>query len=353
MREVARYATITAVELKLPQEVEQVRYQELVDAGLEKIRAVEMEPYLDLGAETRSQNRLNRLYTDSLTFEMRILGSEPAELQTELFGSKLNSPIIASPLCNSRVLEKLGPWETHYLEQIAGGLADAGSMMTTGNLSLSRLGSIVDQGAPTMHIVHPYKDGERVLEHLEQAQRLGCVAVGMNVDGMHGCKAGDEVPGPDYLGPQSLEKLKQFVDATPLPFVIKGVLSTQDAVRARDLGAKGIIVSQYGGEAIDYAVPLLQLVADIRAAVPELTVLADSGFRRGTDVLKALALGADGVGIVTLLLIAVAANGRDGVRTIVELLNEELQRTMSYVGFNTVSETEPSALHRMSEALTS
>jgi (S)-mandelate dehydrogenase len=79
-----------------------------------------------------------------------------------------------------------------------------------------------------------------------------------------------------------------------------------------------------------------------------LTVLADSGFRRGTDVLKALALGADGVGVVTLLLVAVAARGRDGVRMMIELLNEELQRTMSFVGFPTIADVDPTPLRRIS-----
>jgi isopentenyl diphosphate isomerase/L-lactate dehydrogenase-like FMN-dependent dehydrogenase len=103
---------------------------------------------------------------------------------------------------------------------------------------------------------------------------------------------------------------------------------------------------------IDHAVPVLDALPRIRQAVPELTVLADSGFRRGTDVLKALALGADAVGIVTLLLVAVAAAGRDGVRMLVELLNEELQRTMSYVGYPTIADIDPTPLRRITGAAT-
>ena len=121
----------------------------------------------------------------------------------------------------------------------------------------------------------------------------------------------------------------------------------QDALKARELGAQGIVVSMHGGEAIDYSVPVLEVLPEIRSAVPEMTIFCDSGFRRGTDVLKALTLGADAVGIVTLLVIAVAADGRDGVRTMIELLNEELQRTMSYVGFPNVRELDRSALRRV------
>jgi hypothetical protein len=237
--------------------------------------------------------------------------------------------------------------EPDYLLDIASGLADSGSLMMTGNLKLDLLAQIVEQQAPVIHIVHPYKDEEFVVEHLEGAERLGCCAVGINVDGMFGCKAWDEVPGPDYLGPQTIEQLERYCKTTNLPFVIKGVLSEQDALRAREIGASAIIVSLYGGEAIDYSVPVLEALPRIRAAVPELTILVDSGFRRGTDVLKAITLGADAVGIVTLLLIAVAANGRDGVRSMMDILNEELQRTMSYVGFPTVKDTDQSALRRI------
>jgi 4-hydroxymandelate oxidase len=327
-----------------------MRYDDLLAAGMRRIRKAGMEAYLDLGAETRAQNRINRAYTDSLAFEMRILDSREASLETELFGTSLKTPIIGSTLCQSRVLERLGPWEPSYLRQIAGGLADSGSMMSTGHVSFDDLAAIVDEGAPVMHIVKPYSDEELVVSHLEHAERLGCVAVGMDVDAMFKEKAWDEVPGPEELGPQTLDQIRRFCDVTKLPFVVKGVLSEQDALKAQEIGAAAVMVSNHGGEAIDYSVPVLEALPRIRQAVPELTVLADSGFRRGTDVLKALALGADGVGIVTLLLIAVAAAGRDGVRTLVELLNEELQRTMSYVGYPTIADIDAAPLRRVGES---
>jgi isopentenyl diphosphate isomerase/L-lactate dehydrogenase-like FMN-dependent dehydrogenase len=329
-----------------------MRYDDLLAAGLRRIRKAGMAEYLDLGAETRAQNRINRAYTDSLAFEMRILDSREASLETELFGTPLRSPIIGSTLCMSRVLERLGSWDPPYLRQIAGGLADAGSMMSTGHVSFDELAAIVDEGAPVMHIVKPYSDEELVASHLEHAERIGCVAVGMDVDAMFKEKAWDEVPGPPELGPQTLDQIQRFCSVTKLPFVVKGVLSEQDAVKARELGAAAVMVSNHGGEAIDYSVPVLDALPRIRQAVPELTVLADSGFRRGTDVLKALALGADGVGIATLLLVAVAADGRAGVRMLLELLNEELQRTMSYVGYPSIADIDPAPLRRVVEPLT-
>ena len=319
-----------------------MRYSELWETGLSRLRDVGMDEYLDLGAETRSQNRLNRAYMDTLTFQMRILGSTPSVTSTALFGQNLTSPLVGSAVCESRVLEALGPWDTHYLEQIASGLADAGSMMSTGDVPPELLAKIVDCGAPVVHIVKPFDDNEKILDQIQLAEKLGCVAIGMDVDCSFGEKAWDEVPGPEYLTHKTLEEMSEFVRSTKLPFVIKGVLSVDDAKSAADLGAAGIVVSMHGGEAIDYSVPILQILPAIRAAVPDMTVLVDSGFRRGADALKASALGADAVAFVTVLLVACAAAGRDGVRMMMENLNEEFQRTMSFTGRASIQELDDS-----------
>lgn len=322
-------------------------YSELYNAGLERIRAIGMEPYLDLGAETRSQNRLNRRDLDSYVFEMRLLGSREADTSTTLFGVKLRAPIVAAAICESRILKRLGPWDTPYLEQIAAGLAAAGSMMSTGMVTLEELARIVEAGAPVLHIVKPYKDDEQVLRHLERAAELGCAAVGMDIDVFFLEKAWDEVPGPPMLGHKMLEDMKRYRAATKLPFVIKGVLSAHDARAARELGFDGLIVSSHGGETIDYAMPVLQALPAVRAECPDLPILVDSGFRRGTDVLKALALGASGVGFATLLLIACAGGGKDAVAAMVGELQAELQRTMSIAGCASVAEIDPSVMHRV------
>ena len=322
-------------------------YREIHERGVERIRSIGMEPYLDLGAETHSQNRLNREHMDSFVFEMRVLDSLQADTSTTLFGAKLRAPIAAAAICESRILKRLTPWDPPYLEQIAAGLADTGSMMSTGMVTLEELARIVEQGAPVLHMVKPFKDDGMVLRHLERAAELGCVAVGMDVDVFFLEKAWDEVPGPPVLGHKTLDDMRRFRAATKLPFVIKGVLSAHDARLARELGADGLIVSTHGGETIDYAMPVLQALPAVRRECPEMPILVDSGFRRGADVLKALAMGANGVGIATLLLIACAGGGRDGVRAMMEALYEELGRTMSITGCRSVATIDPSILHRV------
>src|SRR5262249_38142549 len=139
-------------DMKVEAGVDSLRYNELVERALERIRPIGMEPYLDLGSETRSGTRLNRHYMDSITVEMRLLGSKPASTAARLFGRDLTAPFVASALCESRILKRLGPWTTPYLEQIAKGLAESGSMMSTGDVTHDELGRIVDQGAPVIHI---------------------------------------------------------------------------------------------------------------------------------------------------------------------------------------------------------
>jgi isopentenyl diphosphate isomerase/L-lactate dehydrogenase-like FMN-dependent dehydrogenase len=89
--------------------VDELRYNELVERALARIRPIGMEPYLDLGSETRSGTRLNREYMAAISFEMRLFGSKPASTATKLFGREVRAPIVASAMCESRILKRLAP----------------------------------------------------------------------------------------------------------------------------------------------------------------------------------------------------------------------------------------------------
>jgi len=183
---------------------------------------------------------------DSFVFEMRLLDSQQANISTTLFGAKLRAPIVAAAICESRILKRLTPWDPPYLEQIAAGLADAGSMMSTGMVTLEELGKIVDQGAPVLHVVKPFKDDEEVLRHLERAAEAGVRG------GRHGRrrrlsrKGLGRGAGASPPRHKTLDDLRRFRAATKLPFVLKGVLSAHDARLAREIGADGLIVSSMG-----------------------------------------------------------------------------------------------------------
>jgi isopentenyl diphosphate isomerase/L-lactate dehydrogenase-like FMN-dependent dehydrogenase len=326
-----------------------VRYDEIYEAGLSILREAGIEHWINLGAETQSQNRLNRAYMDRLTFEMRLLGDGTwADTSTTLFGVDLPAPIMPAALTESRIINKLTMWEDPWLELFAQGVAAAGSIMWVGMSTTYELQRILNQGAPVVKIVKPLQDNDQVLHRIRDAEERGVVALGIDVDAMFLEKAFDEKPGPPFLGPKSVDELRMFREATSLPFVIKGVLSVHDAVATRDeVGADSIVVSNHGGEAIDYSVPILKVLPEIREAVPDMTVLIDSGLQRGTDVLKALALGADGACFGNLLLLAFVAEGADGVEAMLSILRSELKRTMSITGCKTVDTVPADMLRRL------
>lgn len=130
----------------------------------------------------------------------------------------------------------------------------------------------------------------------------------------------------------------------PGQLVIKGILDVRDARIAVELGADGIIVSNHGGRQLDGTVPPLRVLPGIVQACPEVPVMIDSGFRRGTDVLKALALGARFVFVGRPFNYAASVAGEAGVRKAVTLLREEVSRNMAMLGVNHLSELDASYL---------
>lgn len=120
--------------------------------------------------------------------------------------------------------------------------------------------------------------------------------------------------------------------------VIKGILDKADAKLARDHGADGIIVSNHGGRQLDSASSPLRVLPGIVELAGDMTVMMDSGVRRGTDVLKALALGAKFVFIGRPMLYAAAVAGETGVRHAIKLLQDEIDRDMAMLGANTIAE---------------
>jgi 4-hydroxymandelate oxidase len=321
------------------------RYDSILSSGLGVLEKAGAARYLNTGCETGSQVRINREYLDRLTFETHLIGTQPAHPETMLFGSHLSLPVIASPLSQSLVLDHLSPWEEPYLLQIAGGLADAGTAMSTGMVEEDELGRIVEMGAPVIHFIKPYQDEERIFRELRAAQRFGCIAVGMDIEAVYQVHAPGERSGADYLEHKSTRQLREYTDAADVPFVVKGVLGSLDAAEALTVGAGAVMVSHHGGETIDYAVPVLKILPEVARAVGDKPVLVDTGFMRGTDVVKALVLGAHAVGVATLLLIACAAAGRDGVREMMLILRDEVARNLSLMGCADPSEAQECKLH--------
>jgi lactate 2-monooxygenase len=132
---------------------------------------------------------------------------------------------------------------------------------------------------------------------------------------------------------------------TRLPLLAKGILSADDARRARDAGMDGVIVSNHGGRQVDGAVAALDALPAVRSALGDTaTVLMDSGIRRGADVLKALALGADAVLVGRPYVYALAVDGEDGVGRMLQLLTAEIDLTLALIGGRTARDLDESWL---------
>jgi lactate 2-monooxygenase len=132
-------------------------------------------------------------------------------------------------------------------------------------------------------------------------------------------------------------------ERTQLPVVLKGILTAEDARLALDHGVDGIVVSNHGGRQVDGAVASLDALVEVRdESGPDATVLMDSGIRRGADVLKALALGADGVLLGRLYAYGLAVGGAAGVEAVIRQLAAEIDLTLALAGVRSVREVEPS-----------
>jgi 4-hydroxymandelate oxidase len=132
---------------------------------------------------------------------------------------------------------------------------------------------------------------------------------------------------------------------SPLPLVLKGILRADDAIRAVEAGAKAIIVSNHGGRQLDGAIASLNALPEVVDAVAgSADVLVDGGIRRGTDVLKALALGAKAVLLGRPILWGLAVAGEEGVDHVLQLLRDEIDVSMALCGCRGIQDIEPSLL---------
>jgi len=154
----------------------------------------------------------------------------------------------------------------------------------------------------------------------------------------------DETPGWEVsrAAPLTWQELEWLRSLTSLPLVLKGIRTAEDAHLAVENGVNGILVSNHGGRQIDMTLSSIEMLPEVVEAVKgQAEVYLDSGVRRGSDVLKALALGARAVAIGRPLFWGLAVNGADGVHGVLEILREELDRAMASCGQTSVRALEP------------
>ena len=283
-------------------------------------------------------NQITREYFDSLLVEMRHLDGALPETGLELFGEQFNTPVMTAALSH------LGNVCENGMVQMAEGARLAGAVSWAGMGDEKELEDITATGARTIKIIKPYVDNDYILQRIAHAEKCGVMAVGMYIyHAFSGKWKYDVVLGME-MRPKSLEEMKEFVKATKLPFVVKGVLSVKDAEKCLEAGVKGILVSHHHG-IIDYAVPPLMILPEIvRVVQKQIPVFVDCGIESGSDVFKALALGADAVCVGRALMGALQVNGAEGVQEKIASLTEELAGIMARTGASDLSQIDPSVI---------
>ena len=154
--------------------------------------------------------------------------------------------------------------------------------------------------------------------------------------------AGDAPASRPFPTP-TWDTLRQLRDLTDLPVIVKGVMTAEDTERARQHGLSGVVVSNHGARQLDQTGATIEALPEcVQAAGGKLAVMIDGGFRRGTDIFKALAMGATAVGIGRPYLWGLAAFGRRGVARVVDLLRAELAADMGMAGVANVTQIDSS-----------
>lgn len=316
-----------------------MKYEELFKKGYERLKEVGLDSNMEKGSETSASISKDRAYLDSLSLEMRLIDSIEADTRTELLGVKLNSPIMTGAMSG---MNSLSP---EPLLDVAKGVKEAGSMMWVGISSSKGLAEVINTGVPTIKIVKPYKDDQLIFEKMKEAEELGAIAVGMDIDFFFGGKRGDDILMPVAMAPKSEYQILKLKESVNIPFVIKGILSLKDVYKALDIGAEILVVSNHGEAVLDHAISPLQILPDIvEITRGKALVFTDSGLKRGTDILKALALGADGVLLGKQIMLGLAADREKGVSEILSIITEELKRSMSITGCRDIKAINSSIL---------
>ena len=277
--------------------------------------------------------RIARMYMDSLLVESRVVGAVRPDTTFRFLGETFSTPVMTAALSHLDLVS------------MAAGAKQAGACVSIGMGGNEEMGKVLATGAKVMKIIKPYADEKEILSRLEYAEENGALAVGMDVEhAVNTDDAEDSVVMGLQMKQPTLAELEKYIRHTKLPFFIKGALSVQDALRCRDLGAAGLILSHHNG-LTRFAVPPVMVLPEIRKAVgKDLLLIADGGIESGVDAFKALARGADAVTMGKALMGPLKENGADGVAETLRKTTAQLQAMMMRTGTKNLKHMDPSVI---------
>jgi isopentenyl diphosphate isomerase/L-lactate dehydrogenase-like FMN-dependent dehydrogenase len=306
----------------LPPAAELVNLLEFDDAARVKLGPA---TYAPIGGSDREP-------FDRMTLWPRVfIDSAPLSLTTELFGEQMFAPILVGPIGQQR---QFHPEGEHATVQ---GASAAKTVVVISSNSSYPIEDIIARAKTTIwYQVYLERDTSAVRAQIERAAKAGCRAICLTVGSQPPRPSQPaSVPRPNW---RAIEQLRQGLG---VPVLLKGVMTPEDAKRAIERDIKGLVVSDGGLSGVRPA-PMDVLPSVVDAVGSQVPVLVDGSFRRGTDVIKALALGARAVMLARPPMWGLAAYGADGVQLVLKMLQTELARTMINVGRPTMASMDRS-----------
>lgn len=270
-----------------------------------------------------------------------ICENRPVDTGFKLFGKQFAYPFFAGPVgaVNLHYGDKYD--DAAYNDILVRACADNGIAAFTGdgtNPEVMRAATAAIEkteglGVPT---VKPW-NAKTVAEKMQMVRKSGAFAVAMDIDAA-GLPFLKNLTPP--AGSKTVEELSEIIRAADVPFIVKGIMTVKGALKAKEAGAAAIIVSNHGGRVLDQCPATAEVLGEIAEAAGggSMKILVDGGIRNGTDIFKALALGADGVLICRPFVTAVYGGAEEGVKELVTRLGNELKDTMAMCGAHSLSE---------------
>ena len=319
--------------------------------------------YFDGGANDEVTLRENLSAFGRIPLHYHVLrGTDRRDMHTRVLGHELRTPIIAAPVA------LLGMAHPDGDAAAARAATAAGSIFVLSTLSTTPVEQVVDAArGPVWFQLYVYKDRAASEALVNRVEAAGCSAIELTVDapvlGLRERDVRNAFALPDGLSVPNLtadarrpaaafaemidpgltwDDLAWLRSITTLPILVKGIVRADDAERAVKAGASGIVVSNHGGRQLDTAPATIDVLGSITQAVGNgIDVLFDGGIRRGTDVVKALALGARAVQIGRPVLWGLATDGQKGVAHVFNILQQELDVAMALCGCRSLDEITP------------
>ncbi|MBQ6335036.1 MAG: alpha-hydroxy-acid oxidizing protein [Erysipelotrichaceae bacterium] len=285
---------------------------------------------------------MTKKYYDSLAIEMRLVDSDLSNISFDFFGTKLPMPIMMGVIGG---FSHLGE-DANYKATLAAKELDT-IYWTSSHVSDEELKRMIASGAKVGIVIKPFKDQEYFLQRCLQAQEAGVVAIACDIDHAYNKNGGYDGQRDNVFGPKTSEELKQTVETLKVPFIAKGVLSVQDALKCKEAGVSGIILSHHHN-IMSFAVPPAMILPEIRKTVGEdYPVFVDCGIVSAAEAFKALALGANGVLVARAYMAPLAKEGTQGVVDFFNKMKGELREFLNRTGSKDLKHIDPSVIHQI------